>query len=74
MVALDRGREALFERGKEIELCNLALKQSMTNTALSDKKVMERDDQLGAWYRNPFVVITLGAIIGGIATGIAIKK
>lgn len=74
VVAVAECRIAKDERNKEVELCRLGLTQAREYGGLMTEKVIERDDQLSAWYRNPFVVGVIGVLIGGIATGYALKK
>jgi len=54
---------------KNIELSNCY----KINDAIKDingkqsKMIMDKDQELDAWYRNPFVMFSLGLVAGGVA-------
>lgn len=58
---------------KEIGLCRLGLTQSLDNNAMLSIEIKDKQDQLQSWYRNPFVMVAVGLVLGGVAVGAAIK-
>ena len=42
--------------------------------AAAQKDINKKDEQLGAWYRNPFVVGALSLVVGAAAMGYALKN
>ncbi len=61
--------EALSARKKELQLCDLGLKQSLDTNASLRQDVQDRDAKLGAIWRNPWLYLALG-----IAAGVVIAK
>lgn len=57
---------ALTARKEEVKLCNLALQQATDSAVSLSLEVKEKDAQLGAWYRNPFIMVALGAVAAAI--------
>lgn len=64
--ALSACDSALEARNKEIKICNLALMQAVNKAETLNIQVKERESELSAWYRNPFIMITLGIVAGAI--------
>lgn len=60
-------------KDKEISLCQLGLVQTLDHAAMLDLELKDTQDKLQSWYRNPFVMVALGLIVGGVAVGAAIK-
>ena len=59
-------------KNKEIQICRLGLKQSINSSALLRLEIKDRDEQLGRFYRNPFIMLGLG-LVGGAATIIFVR-
>lgn len=57
----------------EIGLCRLGLTQSLNHSAMLDLELKDTQESLNAWYRNPFVMVALGLVVGGVAAGVALK-
>lgn len=64
--ALSACDEALNARKREVQLCQLALVQASHQAETLNVQLKDREEQLGAWYRNPFIMITLGIVAGAI--------
>jgi len=64
---------ALAAKDKQIRLCDLALAQSIERGGQLTFELRQKDEQLSAWYRNPFTMATIGVLLGIVATGIALK-
>jgi hypothetical protein len=74
LVALQKCDEALQARERQVQICDLALRQSLERGMLANLEIRDKDAQLSAWYRNPFTVGTIGALVGLVVAGIAFKK
>lgn len=66
--------KALESKDKQIKLDQLAIKTLSTQNTDLSSQLYEREQQLQAWYRNPFVTGTIGVLIGIVVTGYALKK
>lgn len=64
---------ALAAKDEQIRLSDLALKQSMEFSGNLAVVAQDRERQLNAWYRNPFIMLILGAAVGGLVYGVATK-
>lgn len=59
---------ALQDKKEQIRLCDIAVMQATDYGTLLNVQVKERDEELGAWYRNPFIMITLGIVTGAVVS------
>lgn len=71
---LDKCDAALQARKEEVRLCDLALKQAKGNTVELNKLVDEQNKKLESPTRNPFIMTTVGVVLGLIVGGIALRK
>lgn len=62
---LQKCDEALQARKKELNLCNLALTQNLSETGELSTKLSDSEDKLNSIWRNPFLLIGLG-LVGGV--------
>lgn len=60
-------------KNKALGLCNLALVKAEESNGALQTQVTDKNDQLGSWYRNPFIVGIMGVLAGGAAYAL-IKK
>ena len=58
---------------KELSLCKLGLVQTLDQLGMVNLELNDAKDDLRAWYRNPFVMVALGMLVGGVAIGVATK-
>lgn len=65
---------AIDAKKKEVAICRLALTQSLEENTRLNADVKDKDEKLGAWYRNPFIVGPIGISIGIIGASILLKK
>jgi len=65
---------ALKARKEEVRLCDLALQQSKGNSTALNQRVDELNGKLESPIRNPFIMTTVGVVIGIIVGGIALRK
>ena len=64
---------ALEKKEKEIELKDLALKQSQDHLSRTLGDLENAREQLGSPFRNPFIMVTVGVVLGIVVTGVALK-
>ncbi len=64
---------AIAAKERQVSLCDLALRQSIERGTMLTLEVQEKDAQLSAWFRNPFTTVTVGALLGLVVAGIALK-
>jgi hypothetical protein len=61
------------EKNKEIALCRLALTQSVDRGTAISIELDEAQSKLQSPFRNPFIMTTVGVILGLVVGGIALK-
>jgi hypothetical protein len=66
IAAADRAIEA---KNKEIQICRLALDQTIDRALTLEKDVKDRDEKLSSPLRNPFVMATAGVLLGLVVAG-----
>lgn len=66
---IQAAREALAKKDEQISVCQLGVKDLQDQNVLLNKQVQEKNSQLGAFYRNPWVMGTIGALIGIFVAG-----
>lgn len=71
---LDESKKVIEAKDKTIELKDLAL--TKTNQQVADLywQVEESNKKLSSPFRNPFIMTTVGVVIGIIVTGYALRK
>lgn len=67
-VAVEDCRAALDARNKEIQLCRLGLIQSLDRQGQLNANLEDAQDKLGSPFRNPWLMIALGLVIGVAVT------
>lgn len=65
---------ALLKKEVEIKATNDALGKSKDYNILLDQQLKNTQDQLDAWYRNPFILLGFGVLGGAAAAAVFIKK
>ncbi len=65
---------ALQRRKREVTLCNLGLTQSIEQQGRLTYEVREAQDKLQSPFRNPFVMTTVGVVLGLVVGGIFLRK
>lgn len=71
--AVESCKAALEARKEEIKLCRLGLSQSLDRNDQLARELDDKNSQLQKFYRNPFIMTTLGVVIGIVVTGLATK-
>jgi peptidoglycan hydrolase CwlO-like protein len=66
--------ETIASKNKALEISNLAIKEAQKQVGDLTTQVNDKNEQLSAWYRNPFILGMLGVLAGGLATAIVIKR
>jgi hypothetical protein len=61
---VDQCKTALDARKREIELCSLGLQQVQSSNAQLNEEIENKNAQLSAFYRNPWLMIALGLVAG----------
>lgn len=72
--AEDACKVALEAKDAEVSLCKLGLDQGIGRTQTLERALEQKNDELTRFYRNPATMITLGAIVGILITGYAMRK
>lgn len=57
--------KALQATKKEVQLCDLAVKELRDETDALNASLQSEQHKLEAWYHNPFILVALGMIAGG---------
>ena len=63
---VDQCKTALEARKREVELCRLGLQQSQSTNSQLNEELEQKNKQLEAWYRNPWLLLAIG-LVGGVA-------
>jgi hypothetical protein len=66
--ALNACIKALDARTEQVQALDLALTESRKEADSLRASGREKDEQLSAWYRNPFVMMALGLVAGVAVT------
>lgn len=66
-------KDALDANKEELRISDLAIRQSKDVIATQNVIIKDQSEELNAWYRNPFVTIPLGLVVGGAITVILTK-
>lgn len=53
-------------KDSELAICSTGFNQMLTKTQDLSNTVQDRDDQLNKFYRNPFIMVLVGAVIYGV--------
>ena len=61
---VDACQAALTARKDELKLCNLGLQQSMSTNTQLNEEIENKNAQLSAFYRNPWLMLALGLVAG----------
>ena len=69
--AVETCKKAKEAKDGALQLCNLALTESIDEVARLNGVVDERNEQLDAWYRNPFIMGILGVAAGIVIIEVA---
>lgn len=72
-VGYDHCTDALKARSAEAATCELGLKQTTDQLATLNSQIQTKDKQLESTFRNPFVMTTLGVVLGILVTGYALR-
>ena len=59
--------EALEEKNKALKISDIAIQQCQSSRADMINEIEDLRDEVGAWYRNPFIVGLLGAAAASTA-------
>jgi len=71
---IQAARKAIEAQKQEIQDLKIGLDMATKDIAAAQKDINKKDEQLGAWYRNPFVVGALSLVVGAAAMGYALKN
>lgn len=71
--AIDAAQDVIDARNKEIQLCRLALTQSVEMSQGLNSELVETRSKLESPFRNPFIMTTVGVVLGILVTGFALK-
>jgi hypothetical protein len=66
-------REALDARNEELKLCHLGLTQVRDQNVMLRTELETANQKLESPLRNPFIMATVGVLIGIAVTGFALK-
>lgn len=66
-------KETLDLKNEEIKLCRLGLQQAINNGVDLKFDLDAANAQLNSPFRNPFIMATVGVVIGIVVTGLATK-
>lgn len=72
-VVLDQCDKTIAAKDKALELSDLAIKDCVKANGELQTQVNNTNDQLSAWYRNPFIMFGIGVLAGGVTYGL-LKK
>lgn len=71
--ALESCQKTIEAKNKEIQLCRLALVQSIDRAEGLSLELEHKNNQLQSVFRNPLAMTTFGILIGIVVTGLATK-
>jgi hypothetical protein len=69
--AVESCKSALDARKEEIKLCRLGLMQSLERNSDLESQVSDQNQKLQSPFRNPFIMTTVGVVLGILVIGIA---
>lgn len=70
---INAANKALDDKGKALDLANLAIDQCKHSNGDLQGKVDQTNDELSKWYRQPIVMFLFGAAAGSLAYGLLRK-
>lgn len=65
--------EVIDKKNETIELKNLAIKERDAIITFQLEQIQDLEKSNARFYKNPFIMMTVGALIGILVTGVALK-